>query len=54
MDELQEIFKRQIRELASRILRQPECSAFNRSTEADLRVGLGGQERMFSLLSKLI
>ena len=48
VDELQEVFKRQVWELASRVLSQPECSALDRSAGANVRVWLGGQERMFS------
>jgi hypothetical protein len=48
MDELQNILEREIRQLASRVLGQPESAALDRSAEADVRVGLGGHERMFS------
>ena len=48
MDELQRVLERQVRELASGVLGQPQCSALDRSAEADVSVGLGGQERMFA------
>ena len=48
MDELQRILERQVRELASGVLGQPQCSAFDRSAEADVSVRLCGQERMFT------
>jgi hypothetical protein len=48
MDELQRIMKLQVRQLAGRILGQPERSTLDRSAEADVSVRLGGQERMFA------
>jgi hypothetical protein len=48
VDELEQVLKRQVRELASSILSEPERSALNRLTKPDLRVRLGGQERMFA------
>ena len=48
MDELQRVLERQVRELAGGVLGQPQSSALDRSAEPDVRVGLGGQERMFS------
>lgn len=48
MDELQDILKRQVRELARRVLNQPQRPALDRAAEADLSVRLRGQERMFS------
>lgn len=47
MDELQRVLKRQVRELASSVLSQPQRPSLARSAEADVRVGLGGHERMF-------
>ncbi len=46
MHELQRVLERQVRKLASSVLGQPQRSALDRSAEADVRVGLGGQERM--------
>jgi hypothetical protein len=48
MDKLQRVWEREVRELASGILGEPEGSAFYRSAEADVSVRLGGQERMFA------
>ena len=48
MDELQRVLERQVRELAGGVLGQPEGSALDRSAEADVSMGLGGQERMFA------
>jgi hypothetical protein len=48
MDELQEVFERQVREFASGVLGQPQNSALDRSAKADVSVGLGGHERMFA------
>ena len=48
MHELQRVLERQVRELASGVLGQPESSALDCSAEADVSVGLGGQERMFA------
>ena len=48
MDELQKILERQVRELASGVLSEPERSTLDRSAEANVSVGLGGQERMFA------
>jgi hypothetical protein len=48
VDELQGVLEREVRELACRVFSQPEGSALDRSPEADVGVGLGGQERMFS------
>ncbi len=48
MDELQRVLEWQVREFASGVLGQPQSAALDRSAETDVRVGLGGQERMFS------
>src|SRR5262249_23666870 len=48
VDELQGIPERQIRQLARRVLSQPQRPSLDRATEADVGVGLRGQERMFS------
>jgi hypothetical protein len=48
MHELQRVLERQVRELAGGVLGHPEGSALDCSAEADVRVGLGGHERMFS------
>ena len=48
VDELERVLERQVRELASCVLGEPECTALDRSAEADVRVRLGGHERMFS------
>jgi hypothetical protein len=49
MHELQRILERQVRELASGVFSEPECSALDCTAEANVGVGLGGQERMFTL-----
>ena len=51
VDELERVLERQIREFASSVLSQPESSALDGTTEADVRVRLRGQERMFARLS---
>ena len=48
VDELQCVFEREVRELASGVLCQPQCAALDRSAEASVRVGLRVHERMFS------
>ena len=48
MHELQRVLERQVRELASGVLSQPECSALDRSAEADVSVGLGGHKNVCS------
>jgi hypothetical protein len=48
VDELERVLEREVRELARSILGEPERSALDRSAEADVRVGLGGQDRMFT------
>ena len=48
MDELQQILEREVRELACRVLSEPERPTLDRSTEADVGVRLRSQERMFS------
>jgi hypothetical protein len=50
MDELQSILERQVRQLAGGVLGEPECATLDRAAEADVSVGLGGQERMFARL----
>ena len=51
MHKLEEIFEREIGQFASRIFSQPERPTLDSSTETDLRVGLGGQERMFARMN---
>jgi hypothetical protein len=41
MDELKQIFEREIRQLAGSVLSEPERSALDRSAEADAGVRLG-------------
>jgi hypothetical protein len=48
MHEPQRVLERQVRELAGRVLGEPKRSALDRSAEANMRVRLGGQERMFA------
>jgi hypothetical protein len=48
MHELQRILKRQVRELARRVLGEPERPSLDRAPEANLSVRLCGHERMFS------
>ena len=48
MHELQRVPERQVRELASGVLSQPEGATLDRSAEADLSVRLAGHERMFA------
>jgi hypothetical protein len=47
LDELEGILERELRKLTSRIFGHPEGSALDRSAEADVRVRLRRQERMF-------
>jgi hypothetical protein len=47
MHKLEQVLERQVRELASGVFGEPECSAFDGSVEADLGMRLRGQERMF-------
>src|SRR5262245_33620132 len=47
MHELKGIVQREVRELASRVLGEPEGPTLDRTAEADLRVGLRCHERMF-------
>jgi hypothetical protein len=54
MDELKQVFQREIRKLASGILGKPQRTALDCPTKADVRVWLGGQERMFSPLPPLV
>lgn len=49
MDELDQILKREVREFASGVFSQPQCSSLDCSLEPDVSVGLRGQERMFAL-----
>jgi len=42
MNELEGVLERQVRGLTSRVLSEPEGSAFDRSAEANVGVGLGG------------
>ena len=48
MDELQRVLEWQAREFAGGVLGQPQSATLDRSAEADVRMWLGGQERMFS------
>ena len=50
MHELQRVLERQVRKLASRVLGQPQRSALDGYAEANVRVRLSGQERMFARL----
>ena len=47
MDELG-VLEREGRELAGRVLGEPQCAALDRSAEANVRVRLGGQETYVS------
>jgi hypothetical protein len=38
MDELERVLERQVRDLASGVFSEPECSALDGATEADVRV----------------
>ena len=53
MHELQCALERQVRELAGGVLGKPECPALDRPAEADVRVRLGGRERMFFMQARL-
>ena len=53
MHELQRVLEWQVWKFAGGVLSQPQSSALDRSAEADVRVRLDGQERMFSPLTKL-
>jgi len=48
MDQLEQVLERQVRELAGGVLGEPQRPPLDRSAEADVGVGLSGQERMFS------
>jgi hypothetical protein len=48
VDELPRILEQQVRKLAGRVLSQPQSTTLDRSAEADVSVGLGGHEHMFS------
>jgi hypothetical protein len=50
MDELQEIFERNVRQLAGGVLGHPQGTSLDRPAEADVRVRLGSHERMFPRL----
>jgi hypothetical protein len=50
VNELEQIFEREIRQLASGVLSEPQRPSLDCPLEADVGVGLGGQERMFSPL----
>ena len=47
MDELEGVFEREFRQLAGRVLRRPQCSAFDSAAEADVGVSFRSHERMF-------
>jgi hypothetical protein len=53
MHELQGVLERQVREFASRVLRKPQRPSFDCSAKTNVRVGLGGQERMFPWFEQL-
>ena len=44
--ELQRVLERQVQKLAGGVLGQPQCSALDRSAEADVRLRLHGAERI--------
>jgi hypothetical protein len=48
VDELQKVFERQIRELASGVLVQPQRPSLDCSAEAGMGVRLGRHEQMFA------
>jgi hypothetical protein len=52
MDELEQVLQRKIRELAGRVLSEPQRTALDCPAEPDVCVRLGGQERMFSGLRR--
>lgn len=49
-DQLEGVLERQVRQLTRGVLGSPECSALDRSAEADVSMSLCGHERMFSRL----
>jgi len=53
VDEPEGVLKRQVPQLARSILRQPECSAFYRTAEADVGMCFRSHERMFPRLEKV-
>ena len=48
VNSLERVLEREVREFASGVLGMPEGAALDRAAEADLSVGLGGNEHMFS------
>jgi hypothetical protein len=48
MHELQRVLERKVRELARRVLGQPERPSLDGAAEADMGAGLGGHERVFA------